>query len=72
MIDEDKILKQLGLNIKAERVRKGLSQEGFAEIMDVNREYVSRIERGLQNLSMKRIVRIANFLKTDIQDILRF
>lgn len=72
MIDENKILRQLGLNIKAERVRKGLSQEELAEVMDVNREYISKIERGMQNMSLKKIVQMANYLKVDIKDLLKF
>jgi len=72
MIDENKILKQLGLNIKAERVRKGLTQENLAEIMDVSREYISTIERGLENMSMRKIVQMANRLGVEIHDLLKF
>lgn len=72
MYKETEILKQLGRNIKAERVRKGYTQESFAEKMDVNREYISKIERGLENMSLKKIVSLTNFLEADLKDILRF
>ena len=52
MYNFTEILKQFGRNVKAERVRKGLSQETLAEKMSVNREYISRIERGLQKMSL--------------------
>lgn len=72
MYDLTEILKQFGRNVKAERVRKGYSQETLAEKMSVNREYISRIERGLQNMSLLKITELANFLEADIHDLLKF
>lgn len=72
MYNETEILKQLGRNIKAERIRKGYTQESFAEKVNVNREYISKIERGLENMSLKKIVSLTNFLEADLKDILRF
>lgn len=72
MYKDNDLLKQLGLNIKAERVRKGYTQEFFAEKLGVSREYISRIERGRENLSILKILNIANFLDSHINNILRF
>ncbi len=72
MYNDKEILKQFGRNVKAERVRLGYSQETLAEKMSVNREYISRIERGMQNMSLAKIVTLANFLDTNINDLLRF
>ncbi len=72
MYNFTEILKQFGRNVKAERVRKGLSQETLAEKMSVNREYISRIERGLQNMSLLKITELANYLNADIHDLLKF
>lgn len=72
MHDLTEILKQFGRNVKAERVRKGYSQETLAEKMSVNREYISRIERGLQNMSLLKITELANYLEADIHDLLKF
>ncbi len=72
MYDLTETLKQFGRNVKAERVRKGYSQETLAEKMSVNREYISRIERGLQNMSLLKITELANYLEADIHDLLRF
>ena len=71
MYNEQDILKQFGRNVKAERVRQGYSQEALAEKIGVNREYISRIERGMQNMSLARITILANFLETDINNLLR-
>ncbi len=72
MYNEKEILKQFGRNVKAERVRLGYSQENLAEKMGVNREYISRIERGIQNMSLLKITVLANYLETNIQNLLRF
>ncbi len=72
MYNDKEILKQFGRNVKAERVRLGYSQEMLAEKMSVNREYISRIERGIQNMSLSKITALANFLETNINNLLRF
>lgn len=72
MYNSNDILKQFGLNVKAERSRKGLTQESLAEIMDSDRTFISRIECGKANMSLKKIVELTNYLGADIKDILRF
>lgn len=72
MYNHKEILKQFGLNVKAERSRKGLTQEAFGEKAGLNREYVSRIECGKANMSLKKIVELTNYLEADLKDILRF
>jgi hypothetical protein len=72
MYNEKEILKQFGRNVKAERVRLGYSQENLAEKMGVNREYISRIERGIQNMSLLKITALANYLETNLNNLLRF
>lgn len=72
MYNEKELLKQFGRNVKAERVRLGYSQENLAEKMGVNREYISRIERGIQNMSLLKITALANYLETNLNNLLRF
>jgi len=72
MYTDRELLEQLGRNIKAERVRKGYTQELFAAKVGFTREYISRIERGLENMSILKINNLANNLVTDIQNLLRF
>lgn len=72
MYNEKEILKQFGRNVKAERVRLGYSQGNLAEKMGVNREYISRIERGIQNMSLLKITALANYLETNLNNLLRF
>ena len=72
MYNDKEILKQFGRNVKAERVRLGYSQENLAEKMGVNREFISRIERRIQNMSLAKITALANYLETNINNLLRF
>ncbi len=72
MYSGNELLKQLGRNIKAERVRKGYTQESFAEKAGVSREYISRIERGQENMSILKILNMAEILDTDIKNLLLF
>ena len=72
MYNELEILKQFGRNVKAERIRLGYWQESLAEKIGVNREYISRIERGTQNMSLAKITALANYMETNIDNLLRF
>lgn len=64
-------LKSIGRNIKAERVRKGYSQEEFAEIADTTRHSISMIELGLQHPKILSVLKIANALQLDVNEILK-
>ncbi len=64
-------LKSIGRNIKAERVRKGYSQEEFAEISETTRHSVSMIESGLQHPKIISMLKFANALELDINELLK-
>lgn len=72
MYSDKELLLQLGRNIKAERIRKGYTQETFAEKLGFTREFISRIECGKENMSILKILNIANILDTHIMNLLRF
>lgn len=55
------ILRVVGSNLRAARLRKGLSQEALAHEAGVAMNYVSGIERGMQNptvMVLHRLVRV--------------
>ena len=58
-------LKELGKNIARYRQAKGLSKEKLAEIVDLSREYVTRVENGQKNISLKKLFAIADALEVD-------
>lgn len=63
------VLRRFGDNIRAQREAKSLSQEQLAELADLDRTYISGVERGIRNLSLLSAVRIAKALKTTVADL---
>ena len=59
-------LKNIGISIKSERLRRGISQEDLAEKCDISRNSVSLIETGKINPTILRVIDIARALKVDI------
>lgn len=56
----------LAANIKRLRQEIGLSQEGLALAAEVDRSYVSQIEREIGNPSLLILCRLADVLKVDL------
>lgn len=63
--------KILGRNVRAVRLRRGLSQEQLAFEAGMKRSYVSDLERGTRNPSVKAIGRLAAALGVDPPELLR-
>ena len=63
---DNKRLKNLGINIKSERLRKNISQERLAELTNISRNSVSLIETGKINPTVLKVVDIARVLGTDV------
>ena len=55
-------------NLRRLRVRQGLSQEVLAVDAEIDRTYVSRLERGLENPTVAVLERIAIALDAQISD----
>ncbi len=68
---EGDLQRTLGDNLRAYRAARGISQEALAEVLDVHRTYMSDLERGKRNLTLKSVERIAERLKLDPLDLLR-
>lgn len=67
-----KILKKFGEQVKSSRKVAGLSQEEFAEKLNIHRTYMSFIERGQRNPSLLLIFKISRVLKVKIPDLFSF
>lgn len=63
----DRLLKQLGGEIKSLRTAAGLSQEALALAAEVDRTYVSQLERGVANPSLAILIRISAVLGKNLQ-----
>ena len=65
----DNRLKILALNIKFARMRKEISQEQLAELVDVSRTAISFIETARQNPTILKVIDIAKALDVDINEL---
>ena len=55
----------LGRNVRAARRRKGLSQEQLALEAEMKRSYLSDLERGTRNPSVRAVARLAAALAVE-------
>lgn len=60
----------LAENIRRRRTEAGLSQEALALSAEVDRTYVSQIERGIGNPSLLILCRLCDVLGTELPDLL--
>lgn len=67
--DVKNILCDLAINLKAERSKKGLSQEALAFAANVDRTYVSQIERGIGNPSIQVLAKLSKSLEIDLIEL---
>lgn len=69
-LSKAELLKKFGLNVKIARLKKGLTQEQLAELMNIHLTYIARIETGKINMSLGKILELANTLSIDINKLL--
>ena len=62
-------LKTLGLNIKIARIKKSISQEMLAEMVNTSRTTISMIETARQNPTILKVIDIAKALDVDINEL---
>lgn len=64
------VLEQIGTRIKTARRKQRVSQQAVADAAGINRLYLSRLERGTENVSILTLVRIADALGTPARNLL--
>lgn len=67
----DERIKTIANNLRAERNRKGYSQEVLAEKTNLSPQTISFIERGVQVPSLLTAFDIAKALEIDINELLK-
>lgn len=58
-------------NLRRIRVRRGLSQEALAADANVDRSYVGRLERGIENPTVNILERLASCLNVALVEFFR-
>jgi len=64
------ILLALGQRIRELRLKRGYSQEAFADICGVHRTFMGTIERGESNLSFSNLVKVSKALGITLSQLL--
>ena len=59
-----------GTRVRELRLTKRISQEELAALTELDRTYISGIERGKRNLSLKNIIKVANALQISPSELL--
>ena len=68
----NEIDKKVGMNIRLERVKRGISQEVLADMAGIARSTMGILERGEQSPSIQTICKVANALNIDIHKLFLF
>lgn len=63
---------QLGKEIQKYRKSKGLSQNQFAELLDISREHLAKIETAKRTVSLGLLIDMANQLDIKVKDFFNF
>ncbi len=63
--------KRLGEKIVSGRKKRKFSQEELASLSDIDRTYLSRIEKGKANPSIKTLHKISRKLKMKLAELLK-
>ena len=66
MTKRDRTLIAFGRNVARIREQKGLTQDSLAEKADLDRTYLSGIERGVRNPGIKTVLRLARALEVSV------
>lgn len=72
VIKIDEIDKKVGLNIRLERVKRGISQEILADMAGIARSTMGIIERGEQSPSLQTVAKVASALQIDMYKLFLF
>lgn len=65
------ISSKFGKRVKEIRLKKGLSQGDLGKILKVHPTYISGIERGVRNMSLKNIEKLAKSLNVSIEELVK-
>ena len=62
---------KFGKRVKQIRLEKQLSQGGLAKILGLHPTYISGIERGVRNMALKNIEKLAKALNVSIEELIK-
>ena len=63
-------LRRFGANLRRERIRRGLTQERLAEVVDLNPRTIQKIEAGHVNILLTTVLRVQRALRCEWESLL--
>ena len=72
MTNEATKLLALGRNIQVARKNKKLSQNELAELLNISREHLAKVETAKRCISLKLLFKIAEKLQIQVKDLFDF
>jgi transcriptional regulator with XRE-family HTH domain len=67
-----KVSEKFGIRIRELRAAKGMTQEDLAELSGLSRQYIGDVERGVRNISLVNIEKLARAFKTSLSELFNF
>jgi transcriptional regulator with XRE-family HTH domain len=64
--------KKFGLRLRQIRAQRGMTQERFAETLNISVDFLSLVERGISAPSFETLERIAKRLRMSVADLFSF
>ena len=62
--------RRFGQRLRELRLERGVTQEALANRADVDRAYLSRVERGIANVTLVMMWKLARVLRVEIVEML--
>lgn len=72
MLKSMSIPKKFGIRIRELRSARGITQEDLADLSGLSRQYIGDVERGVRNISLINIEKIANAFKITLSELFDF
>ena len=69
MPKRDRTLTAFGRNVARLRAARGFSQDKLAELADIDRTYLSGIERGVRNPGIKAVLKLCRALRVGVDEL---
>ena len=63
--------KKLGENIKKLRIQRGLNQQELCDLLGVDTAYLSNVENGKTNPTLRTVEKIAKVLNVSVNKLLK-
>lgn len=72
MVSEEEYIIDLGIHIRHLRERKSISQQNLADMCNMPKTSIGRIERAEVSVTIRTLIKIANALEIEPKELLDF